>query len=104
MDYTNLQDYVGAPESDALYVEQCWDEASALVTAYIGTIDPVTPLPVEITERAILEVGSELYHRRQAPNGVAQFSSLDGAPIRVARDPMLGAYPILNRFIGLGIA
>lgn len=95
---------MGAPETDATFVEQCFDEATALVTAYVGSIDPVTALPASIRERAVLEVGSELYHRRQAPNGVAQFSSFDGAPIRVARDPMLGAYPLLQRFLGLGIA
>lgn len=104
MDFTNLQGYVGAPESDAIYVEQCWDEATALVTAYVGTIDPVFVIPDEIRDRATLEVGSELYHRRQAPNGVAQFSTIDGSPIRVARDPMVGAYPLLNRYIAPGLA
>ncbi len=104
MDYTNLQSYVGAPDSDATYVEECFDEATALVEAYIGTIDPVSAIPTIIVERATLEVGSELYHRRQAPNGVAQFSTIDGSPIRVARDPMLGAYPLLQRYLGLGIA
>ena len=104
MDFTDLQAYVGAPDSDALFVEQCWDEATALVSAYVGTSTPVTVIPAEISDRAVLEVGSELYHRRQAPNGVAQFSSLDGSPVRVARDPMLGAYPLLNRFMAAGIA
>lgn len=104
MDATNLAEYVGAHESDAAYVEQCWDEADSLVTAYLGSIDPVIAVPLAIQDRAILEVGSELYHRRNAPNGVAQFSTFDGAPVRVARDPMLGAYPLLQRYIGLGVA
>lgn len=104
MDATNLAEYVGAPDSDSAYVEQCWDEADSLVTAYIGSIDPVIDLPIAIVDRATLEVGSELYHRRQAPNGVAQFSSFDGAPIRVARDPMLSAYPLLQRYLGAGLA
>jgi hypothetical protein len=97
---TDLQEYVGAPDSDAAYVEQCWDEATSLVSIYVGDID----VPIAILDRATLEVGSELYHRRQAPNGIAQFSSMDGTPVRVARDPMLGAYPLLNRYIGLGAA
>lgn len=104
MDYTNLESYVGADPSDSAYVEQCWAEALSLVSAYVGTIDPVQAIPAEIMDRAALEVGSELYHRRQAPNGVAQFSTFDGSPIRVARDPMVGAYPLLQRYIGLGIA
>jgi hypothetical protein len=97
---TDLQEYVGAPDSDAAYVEQCWDEATSLVSVYVGDIE----IPIAILDRATLEVGSELYHRRQAPNGIAQFSSMDGTPVRVARDPMLGAYPLLNRYIGLGAA
>lgn len=104
MNATDLELYVGADSSDTAYVEQCWGEALSLVTAYVGTIDPVVAIPDEILDRAYLEVGSELYHRRQAPNGVAQFSTFDGAPIRVARDPMVGAYPLLQRYLGLGIA
>lgn len=100
MDATNLQEYVGAPDSDAAYVEECWDEATSLVNVFIGS----ATVPVAILDRAFLEVGSELYHRRQAPNGIAQFASLDGSPIRVARDPMLGAYPLLQRFMTPGIA
>jgi hypothetical protein len=104
MDYTNLESYVGADTSDSAYVEQCWGEALSLVSAYVGTVDPVQVIPAEILDRAALEVGSELYHRRQAPNGVSQFASFDGAPIRVARDPMLSAYPLLQRYLGLGVA
>lgn len=100
MNATDLQEYVGAPDSDAAYVEQCWDEATSLVSIYVGDVE----IPIAILDRASLEVGSELYHRRQAPNGIAQFSSMDGTPVRVARDPMLGAYPLLNRYIGLGAA
>lgn len=97
---TDLQEYVGAPDSDAAFVEQCWDEATALVNQYVGD----ETIPVAVLDRAFLEVGSELYHRRQAPNGIAQFASMDGSPVRVARDPMVGAYPILNRFMVVGIA
>lgn len=100
MDYTNLQEYVGAPDSDAAFVEECWDEATALVNVFVGA----ETVPVAILDRAFLEVGSELYHRRQAPNGIAQFASMDGSPVRVARDPMLGAYPLLQRFMTPGLA
>ena len=80
---------------------QCEAEAEALVTAYVGT----ALVPSEVLGRAVLEVGSELFHRRSAPNGVAQFGTLDGAaPLRVARDPMVGAYPLLARYVGGGFA
>lgn len=100
MDYTNLQEYVGAPDTDAAFVEECWDQATALVNAFIGT----ETIPVAIVDRAFLEVGSELYHRRQAPNGIAQFASIDGSPIRVARNPMVGAYPLLQPYMLPGLA
>lgn len=100
MTAADLKAYVGASTTDA-FVETCWVEAEELVTQYVG---PTTFVPEPVLRRACLEVGSELYHRREAPNGVAQFATLDSAPIRVARDPMVGAYPILNRFTGGGFA
>jgi len=95
-----LRAYVGASDSDAPYVGTCWDEAEALVTRFVGS----ATVPASIIERTTLEVGSELFHRRQAPNGIAQFASFDGAAVRVARDPMVGAYPLLARFMGLAFA
>ena len=101
MPVEDLAQAVGEPVDDA-YVIQCWAQATALVSQYVeGSIvvtDPVA-IPLEIVDRATLECSSELYHRRNAPNGVAQFATFDGPPIRVARDPMVGAYPILNRYL-----
>ena len=95
-----LATYVKADAGDSAYVADCWAEAVQLVADYVGAVQ----LPAPVLDRAILEVGSELYHRRQAPNGVAQFTGLDGSPIRIARDPMVSAYPILARHLGPGIA
>ena len=100
MAWTDLKNYVGAPDSDDAFVETCFDDASSMVTVFVGQ----NYVPANILTRATLEVGSELYHRRSAPNGIAQFSTFDGTPIRVARDPMIGAYPLLNRYVGLGVA
>lgn len=87
--------------SDATYLASVLAEAEALVAVYVG--EAIVPEP--ILNRASLEVGSELFHRRNAPNGVAQFASEAGAqPLRIARDPMVGAYPILNRFVVGGIS
>ena len=86
---------------DAAFIEACADEAVAMVTAYVGVGDYV---PQAILQRAYLEVGSELYNRRSAPNGISQFASPDGSVIRVARDPMVGAYPLLRPFKRGGFA
>lgn len=96
----DLTAYVGAQPTDSEFVTACWSEAEALVSAYVGT----ATVPSEVLGRAVLEVGSELFHRRSAPNGVAQFATLDASPIRIARDPMVGAYPLLNRYVGGGFA
>jgi hypothetical protein len=96
-----LKAYVGAPDSDDTFVTACWDEASALVAKFVGT----ATVPATVLLRAKIECGSELFHRRSAPNGIAQFATLDGgSAVRVARDPMIASVPILVAWVGQGIA
>lgn len=100
----SLGAYVGAGTADAVYVAQCFAESEALVDNLI-TESTIKPVPLAIRDRCVLEAGSELFHRRQAPNGIAQFATPDGAaPVRVARDPLIGVYPILEPFLPLGFA
>lgn len=94
-----LSDYVNAGTADA-FVNDCAGTAETLVDGYIGEAS----VPADVRDRAVLEVGSELYNRRNAPNGIAQFATPDAAPIRVARDPLVGAYPILRHYVGIGVA
>lgn len=99
--WTALKTYVNAPTADDAFVTQCFNEAIALVTKFTGT----ATVPEAIVDRARIEVGQELYSRRAAPNGIAQYATFEGASaIRVARDPMVGAYPILQPYVGQGIA
>jgi hypothetical protein len=96
-----LKSYVGAPDSDTTFVTACWNEAVALVAKFVGT----ATVPATVLLRAQIECGSELFHRRSAPNGIAQFATLDGgSAVRVARDPMVGSIPLLQPFVGQGIA
>lgn len=105
---TDLKAYVNASNSDDEFITSCLEQATALVTRYNRVWDSLTGVygpsaaPTAVVDRAVLEVASELFHRRNAPNGVAQFASLDGSPIRVARDPMVGAYPLLNAYVVTG--
>ncbi len=96
----NLLTYVGAKDAQLDFVTECWDEAVILVTAYIDTV----VVPEEVLDRAIEEVGAELFNRKSAKNGIAQFGAVDGQPVRIARDPMVAAYPLLDRFVGGGFA
>jgi hypothetical protein len=99
MTYEDLKTYVGAKADSDAYVIACYDEATALVEAFIGA----SVVPASAKDRAILETGSELFHRKNAPNGLAQYAGFDGTPVRIARDPMVGAYPILSRYMVLGL-
>jgi hypothetical protein len=93
-----FQAYVGTDETT--FPQECLTAGSALVSAYIGEIDTV---PVSVEDQAILIASSELFHRRSAPNGVAQFASFDGAPIRVAKDPLNAVYPLLVRWVQFAV-
>jgi hypothetical protein len=98
--WENLKEFVGAHDDSDTYVTSCFDTADALVEDFIGT----NAVPTSIKDRCVLIVGSELFHQKNAPQGIAQFAAFDGGgPIRVARDPMVGAYPLLARYMVIGI-
>lgn len=74
--------------------------ATSLVAKHAGDAE----IPQWVRDRAILECATELWHRRNAPHGIAQFAT-DAAPAtRIARDPMTPAYAILAPYLGAGIA
>lgn len=93
-----LKEYVGTKDSSD-FPQECLDAANAMVSNYIGSAD----VPFAVVDQAVLTVGSELFHRKSAPNGVTQFAAFDGQAVRVARDPMTSVYPILLPFVGYGI-
>jgi hypothetical protein len=93
-----FQAYVGTDETD--FPQECLDAGLALVTRYVGSVSTV---PAVLKDQATLIASSELFHRRSAPNGVAQFASFDGAPVRVAKDPMGAVYPLLLPYTGYAV-
>lgn len=94
-----LQAYIGTEETGD-FIESCLSAGNALVGNYIGEVDTV---PNEVHNQAILICSSELFHRRSAPQGIAQFASMDGSPMRVAKDPMSSVYPLLLPFVSWGV-
>jgi hypothetical protein len=94
-----LRDYVGASVSDDAFLGTVLLTAQDMVWAYVGD----STVPDTVLDLAVMQVASELFHRRNAPNGVAQFAALDGTPVRVARDPMTSTYPLLNKFVLGGV-
>jgi hypothetical protein len=93
-----FQAYVGTDETD--FPQECLNSGLALVETYIGE---VVTVPVSLFDQSVLIASSELFHRRSAPNGVAQFASFDGSPIRVAKDPMNAVYPLLQKYVGYAV-
>lgn len=92
-----FQAYVGTDEST--FPQECLTAGLALITNYVGT----ATVPTAVKDQATLIASSELFHRRSAPNGVAQFASMDGAPVRVAKDPLNACYPLLLPYVGFGL-
>lgn len=97
----DLAAFVGAPASDP-YLETCVAEAAEMVKHAIGG----ARVPEEIKRIATREVAADIYHRRSARNGVAGFddSDITPAPVRINRDPMIAARPILRPYLGVAIA
>lgn len=91
-----------ASPTDAAFIAECLEESMTMVNHRCGAA--LGLVPVAALQRAYIEVGSELYNRRAAPNGISQFAAADGSALRIARDPMVAAEPILRAFLPLGIA
>lgn len=52
--------------------------------------------------RAIRKCAGELFDQRKAPSGIRNFADVDTmVTVRVARDPMVAARPILDPFLPL---
>lgn len=93
--------YVGdVPRTD--YLKECISVAWLSVNHFVGT----AVIPPYILDRAVLEVAAELYHRKNAPNGIKSYAdAFDGASaIRVARDALVAARPLLTPYMPLPVA
>lgn len=89
--------YVGTKEvSD--FVDSCLASANQMVSKFVGS----SRVPSDVLDSAVLACASELFHRRSAPNGVAQFADM-GSVVRIAKDPMNAAREMLLPFTGPGL-
>ncbi|MGV9183739.1 hypothetical protein [Arcanobacterium canis] len=86
-------------ETDTATLAILADQAVELTTGYVGN----STVPVKVLEYATVEVARELHTRRGAPGGVLSPFG-DAAPVRLARDPLKAAYPILAPYVGGGFA
>lgn len=93
--------YLGdAPETD--FLSDSVLEAIALVDRHCQAAPD--SVPALIRDRAIVKVAAELYEQQNAPSGVRNFADMEGVtPVRVARDPMVAARPLLAPFLPLAV-
>lgn len=94
----DFQAYVGTSETGE-FINSALSAGHALVDRYQGEIE----VPTQVHVQAVMICASEIFHRRSAPNGVAQFAAFDGQPVRVAKDPMNAVYPLLLPYVGYGV-
>lgn len=94
---TESLDATGTPHDSS--VSQCAADAAQLVGDYIGA----NKVPESIALLAAVEVARELHTRLSAPGGVLS-PFAEATPIRLARDPMKAAYPLLNPYLPGGFA
>lgn len=97
MDAETLAAYVLADPSDRGFVAQCLETATSLVDAKIGRAQ----VPAQVRRAAILEVGANLFHRRQSSRDSATGIDADTGPswFRPALDPLTPAWPLLRPFL-----
>lgn len=93
-----FQEFVGTNE-EGWFIDQCLDVANELVTKYVGDVE----VPTSVLDNCILEVASEVFHRRSAPAGNAQFASNDGTPMQVPLDVKRKVYRTLQPFVGYAV-
>lgn len=84
-------------------ITQALAVASALVNEHLG--EAASTIPREVVDRAVLLVAIEEINQDKAPNGVLNQTydvgtgDVTSTPVRIGRDPMKPAYPILAPWV-----
>ena len=99
---TSLDWYVTALGDDLAYAKESEGVARQMVSDFIGDGNPYG-VPAGVVARAVLEVGADLYYRKASRNGVVQLGGVDPQLFRLNRDPMAAAYPLLRRYLVMGL-
>lgn len=101
-DVPALAAYVHADPTDTQFVSQCATTARQMVSQRIGS----AKVPPGVVAQAVLEVGSNLWHRRLNARDQSGPGDVETTPafFRPALDPMTPAWPILRPYLGVGIA
>ena len=104
IDADRLANEVGATTTThGTLLGECVTVSHELLLQYVQQQGATVPDPV--FDRAWLVSAVDLFNQSQAPNGVLaqQFTDSDGGttnvPVRISRDPLAGAYPLLALYV-----
>lgn len=100
---TTLDWYVQALGDDTAFAAESATVAQTMVDDFIGGASNPFGVPDEVVARAVLEVGADLYYRKASRNGVATIEGVEPQMFRLNRDPMAAAYPLLRRYLVMGL-
>lgn len=100
---TTLDWYVNAVGDDAPFAKESAEVAQQMVEDFIGGVQNPFGVPEEVVARAVLEVGADLYYRKASRNGVVTMEGVEPQMFRLHRDPMAAAYPLLRRYLVMGL-
>lgn len=90
-------------EPDTEWAEACAAAVNAGMDKRLEAVAISDPLPPELVWVA-QTAGVESYKRREAVFGITGYVDLQGAAVRVSRDYLDGAAPIIARYVLVGIA
>ena len=94
----DFQSYLGTDETGD-FISSALTAGHAMVDKFQGD----ATVPGEVHRQAILMCSSEIFLRRSSPQGVTQFASMDGNPVRAAKDPMNAARELLRPYTSFGL-
>lgn len=100
---TTLEWYVNAIGDDEPFAKESAEVAKTMIDDFIGGASNPFQVPTEVVARAVLEVGADLYYRKASRNGVMTVAGVEPQMFRLNRDPMAAAYPLLRRYLVMGL-
>jgi len=98
--WNDLAEFVGlkeGPKRDEKQVALTRD--IELATALVQNYCAGYVVPTIVIDEGILLTAAELFDRASTPNNVGQIAMDGSVQVRLTRDPMRAAYPILNRWV-----
>jgi hypothetical protein len=95
----NMADYIGASPAEPT-LPLIYDATFSMINDHLGQRGR-QKIPASTYDLAVLQLGSELWIRRNSPGGVMSWANGD-VPARLAADAMRSVRPMIDRYKGLG--